>query len=223
MKDDSLERRNLLLARHGLAVPKIKYSLKELSLNNDTSFLSPGKNTALHLAARMGDKSAVEELLNRNTSLLTEKNIKGNTPLHLAARIGHVDVVEFLICHAEKLDVENGGVYEVISMRNMKDDTPLHEAVRGGHHSVTSLLVKKVVEANHSDLLASRNKAGESPFSMAINVNIVRTILEAEPSCLLHRGPNHETPLHRAVFRADLGKIAFSLVSFSSALTIRQS
>ncbi|KAL6314047.1 hypothetical protein AAG906_011782 [Vitis piasezkii] len=194
MKDDILERRNLLLARHGLAVPKIKYSLKELSLNNDTSFLSPGKNTALHLAARMGDTSAVEELLNRNTQ----------HPLHLAARIGHVDVVEFLICHAEKLDVENGGVYEVISMRNMKDDTPLHEAVRGGHHSVTSLLVKKVVEANHSDLLASRNKAGESPFSMAINVNIVRTILEAEPSCLLHRGPNHETPLHRAVFRADL-------------------
>ena len=208
MKDDILERRNLWLARHGLAVPKIKYSLKELSLNNDTSFLSPGKNTALHLAVRMGDKSAVEELLNRNPSLLSEKNIKGNTPLHLAARIGHVDVVEFLICHAEKLDVENGGVYEVISMRNMKDD-------RGGHHSVTSLLVKKVVEANHSDLLASRNKAGESPFSMVINVNIVRTILEAEPSCLLHRGPNHETPLHRAVFRADLGKIAFSLVSFS--------
>ena len=141
-----------MLARHGLAVPKIKYSLKELSLNNDTSFLSPGKNTALHLAARMGDKSAVEELLNRNTSLLTEKNIKGNTPLHLTARISHVDVVEFLIYHAEKLDVENGGVYEVISMRNMKDDTPLHEAVRGGHHLVTSLLVKKVVEANHSDL-----------------------------------------------------------------------
>ncbi|RVW99547.1 E3 ubiquitin-protein ligase MIB2 [Vitis vinifera] len=127
--------------------------IKELSLNNDTSFLSPGKNRTLHLAARMGDKSAVEELLNRNTSLLTEKNIKGNTPLHLTARISHVDVVEFLIYHAEKLDVENGGVYEVISMRNMKDDTPLHEAVRGGHHLVTSLLVKKVVEANHSDFL----------------------------------------------------------------------
>ncbi|KAJ9672026.1 hypothetical protein PVL29_025600 [Vitis rotundifolia] len=192
----------------GLGEPKIKYSLKELSLNNGTSFPSPGKNTALHLAARMGDKSAVEELLNRNTSLLTEKNIKGNTPLHLAARIGHFDVVEFLICHAEKLDVENGGVYEVISMRNMKDDTPLHEAVRGGHRSVTSLLVKKVVEANHSDLLASRNKAGESPFSMAIDLNyfegIVRTFLDAEPSCLLHRGPNNQTPLHRAVFRADL-------------------
>ncbi|KAL6314095.1 hypothetical protein AAG906_011830 [Vitis piasezkii] len=125
----------------------------------DSHFVSPGKNTTLHLAARIGDKSAVEELLNLDRSLLTEKNIKGNTPLHLAARFGHVDVVEFLICRAQNLDVENG-VYEVISMRNMNDNTPLHEAIRGDHHSVTSLLVDKVIKANHSDLLASRNNAG---------------------------------------------------------------
>ncbi|XP_034678037.1 protein ACCELERATED CELL DEATH 6-like isoform X2 [Vitis riparia] len=204
-----------LLTLFGFQIPIVKHSLTKLV--KDSHFVSPGKNTALHLAARIGDKRAVEELLNLDRSLLTEKNIKGNTPLHLAARFGHVDVVEFLIFRAQNLDVENGGVYEVISMRNMKDDTPLHEAVRGGHHSVTRLLVKKVVEANRSDLLASRNNAGESPFSMAIDVNyfgdIVRTILDAESSCLLHRGPNDETPLHRAVLRddLDLGTIAILL------------
>ncbi|KAJ9672017.1 hypothetical protein PVL29_025596 [Vitis rotundifolia] len=50
---------------------------------------------------------------------------------------------------------------------------------------------------------------------MAIDVNhfrdIVRTILDAEPSCLLHRGPNQQTPLHRAVLRDDLDTIAILL------------
>ncbi|KAL6314064.1 hypothetical protein AAG906_011799 [Vitis piasezkii] len=138
----------------------------------------------------MGNESAVEELLNLNTPLLTEKNIQGNTPLHLAASSGHVGVVESLILHANGSDVESGRVYEVISMRNVKNDTPLHEAVRGGHDGVTSLLVKEVVNANHSDLLASINEAGESLLSMAIDVkrsHIVEEILEAEPSSLLHR------------------------------------
>ena len=148
-------------------------------------------------------------LLNDNPSLLTEENIKGNTPLHLAASSGHVGVVESLIRHANGSDVESGRVYEVISMRNMKGDTPLHEALRGGHHLVTSLLVKEVVKANHSDLLAWINEAGESPLSMAIDVNrsrIVEEILKAEPSSLLHRGPNDQTPLHRAISSDDLGK-----------------
>ncbi|RVW25500.1 Protein accellerated cell death 6 [Vitis vinifera] len=138
----------------------------------------------------MGNESAVEELLNLNTPLLTEKNIQGNTPLHLAASSGHVGVVESLILHANGSDVESGRVYEVISMRNVKNDTPLHEAVRGDHDGVTSLLVKEVVNANHSDLLASINEAGESLLSMAIDVkrsHIVEEILEAEPSSLLHR------------------------------------
>ena len=212
----NLVQRRLGLDRKGVQerMDELRRSLglpqpKKLSLNDNTNFLIPGKNTALHWAARMGDKDSVEGLLNDNPSLLTEKNIKGNTPLHLAASSGHVGVVESLIRHVNGSDVESGGVYEVISMRNMKDDTPLHEAVRGGHHSVTSLLVKEVVKANHSDLLASINKAGESPLSMAIDVNrscIVEEILEAEPSSLLHRGPNDQTPLHRAILRDDLGK-----------------
>ncbi|RVW67601.1 putative ankyrin repeat protein [Vitis vinifera] len=195
------ERMHELRSRLGVPQPEI------LSLNDNTNFLIPWNNTVLHLAARMGNESAVEELLNLNTPLLTEKNIQGNTPLHLAASSGHVGVVESLILHANGSDVESGRVYEVISMRNVKNDTPLHEAVRGGHDGVTSLLVKEVVNANHSDLLASINEAGESLLSMAIDVkrsHIVEEILEAEPSSLLHRGPNDQTPLHRAILRDDL-------------------
>ncbi|XP_034680920.1 protein ACCELERATED CELL DEATH 6-like [Vitis riparia] len=199
-RNGSQETMGELRSRLGLPQPR------RFSLNDNTNFLIPVKNTALHWAARMGDKDSVERLLNDNPSLLTEKNIKGNTPLHLAASSGHVGVVESLIRHAKGLDVESGRVYEVISMRNMKDDTPLHEAVRGGHDSVISLLVKEV-KANHSDLLASINEAGESPLSMAIDVNrspIVEEILKAGPSSLLHRGPNGQTPLHRAILRDDL-------------------
>ena len=109
------------------------------------------KNTALHIAARVGNKKMVEALLSEGTptSLLTE-NSKYETPLHIAARSGHVHVVKFLIGSTiETTDVEPGGIQQVLRMRNMEGNTPLHEAVRNGHHSTVLVLV----EANDSDLL----------------------------------------------------------------------
>ncbi|XP_010644401.1 ankyrin repeat-containing protein BDA1-like [Vitis vinifera] len=141
----------------------------------------------------MGDKSAVEELLNRNTSLLTEKNIKGNTPLHLTARISHVDVVEFLIYHAEKLDVENGGVYEVISMRNMKDDTPLHEAVR----DTVQILLEKKPELNYE-----KDSYGRTPLHYAVASSgflvwiVCGHLLKRDSSIALLQDHYQATPAH---------------------------
>ena len=115
------------------------------------------KNTALHFAARVGDKKNVEALLTKGTlaSLLT-KNSKNETPLHIAARSGHVHVVKFLIDWAtQNTDVEIGGIQQVLRMRNMEGNTSLHEAVRNGHHSTVLVLV----ETNDSDLLVSHNNA----------------------------------------------------------------
>ncbi|KAL6311045.1 hypothetical protein AAG906_011846 [Vitis piasezkii] len=126
----------------------------------------------------MGDKSAVEELLKRNTSLLTEKNIK-----------------EFLICHAEKLDVENGGVYEVISMRNMKDDTPLHEAIRD---TVQILLEKK------PGLIYEKDSYGRTPLHYAAASSdflvwiVCGHLLKRDSSIALLQDHYQATPAHLA-------------------------
>ncbi|RVW94694.1 Ankyrin repeat-containing protein [Vitis vinifera] len=162
------------------------------------------KNTALHIAARVGNKKMVEALLSEGTpaSLLTE-NSKYETPLHIAARSGHVHVVKFLIGSTiETTDVEPGGIQQVLRMRNMEGNTPLHEAVRNGHHSTVLVLV----EANDSDLLVSLNNAGKSPLFMAVDARtseIVKTILpKSNPYSL--KSSNGQTILHKAILRADL-------------------
>ncbi|RVW99548.1 Ankyrin repeat-containing protein [Vitis vinifera] len=156
------------------------------------------KNTALHIAARVGNKKMVEALLSEGTpaSLLTE-NSKHENPLHIAARSGHVHVV--------------------LRMRNMEGNTPLHEAVRNGHHSTVLVLV----EANDSDLLVSLNNAGESPLFMAVDVRaseIVKTILpNSNPYSLLHRSSDGQTILHRAILRADLNSCGRSPLHYAAA------
>ncbi|RVW25483.1 Serine/threonine-protein phosphatase 6 regulatory ankyrin repeat subunit B [Vitis vinifera] len=127
------------------------------------------KNITLHIAARIGNKKIVQELLIEGTlaTVLTKKNSKHETALHIATRSGHVHVV--------------------LRMGNMKANTPLHEAVRNGHHSTVLVLV----EANDSDLFVSLNNAGKSPLFMAIDTKaseIVKTILpKPNPSSLLHK------------------------------------
>ncbi|XP_034681045.1 ankyrin-1-like [Vitis riparia] len=177
------------------------------------------KNTALHIAARVGNKKMVEALLSEGTpaSLLTE-NSKHETPLHIAARSGHVHVVKFLIDWAtESTDVETGGIQQVLRMRNMEGNTPLHEAVRNGHHSTVLVFM----EAKDSDLFVSLNNAGESPLLMAVDTRaseIVKTILpNSKPSSLLHRSSNGQTILHRAILRADLNSSGRSPLHYAAA------
>ncbi|KAJ9672016.1 hypothetical protein PVL29_025595 [Vitis rotundifolia] len=175
--------------QQAIAVHQVEISNLNLHVDCDSSHR---KNTALHIAARVGNKKIVVALLCKGTpaSLLTE-NSKRETPLHIAARSGHVDVVKFLIDWATYVEI--GGIQQALRMRNMEGNTPLHEAVRNGHHST----VLALVEANDSDLLVSLNNAGAS--------EIVKTILpNSNPSSLLHKSSDGQTIFHRAILRADL-------------------
>jgi ankyrin repeat protein len=53
--------------------------------------------TALHQAARAGDKQRVEQLLEAGADLEVRTLERGQTPLHLAAAAGHADLVPLLI------------------------------------------------------------------------------------------------------------------------------
>ncbi|RVW25495.1 Ankyrin repeat-containing protein [Vitis vinifera] len=134
------------------------------------------KNTALHIAARVGNKKMVEVLLSEGTpaSLLTE-NSKHETPLHIAARSGHVHVVKFLIYWAtESTDVEAGGIQQ-------QNDSDLLVSLNNAGESPLFMAV---------DARASE---------------IVKTILpKSNPYSLLHRSSDGQTILHRAILRANL-------------------
>ncbi|RVW67614.1 Serine/threonine-protein phosphatase 6 regulatory ankyrin repeat subunit B [Vitis vinifera] len=213
---------NILIQRvHQAIVVAVAVDHDEISnLNLHVGFdSSQRKNTTLHIAARVGNKKMVEALFSEGTpaSLLTE-NSKHETPLHIAARSGHVHVVKFLIYWAtESIDVEPGGIQQVLRMRNMEGNTPLHEAVRNGHHSTVHVLV----EANDSDLLVSLNNAKESPLFMAVDARaseIVKTILpKSNPYSLLHRSSEGQTILHRAILRADLNSCGRSPLHYAVA------
>ncbi|KAI8899802.1 ankyrin repeat-containing domain protein [Globomyces pollinis-pini] len=93
-----------------------------------------GENTAqidnpLHEAAKRGNISFVEELLNAGVSA-NGLDRAGNAPIHWACRGGHVEVVKMLISKQVILNVQN-----------KLGDTPLHCAAWGDHEEVVRLLL----------------------------------------------------------------------------------
>ncbi|BET29746.1 hypothetical protein wCauBTS_03530 [Wolbachia pipientis] len=110
---------------------------------------------SLHLAARLGDLKAVEDLLKKEANVNT-KNDKGQTPLDLAkteeiknllqsikdandklleaAKSGNIDDVENLLNREEKVQV---------NAENEFEETPLHLSAQNGHKDVVEFLLSK--------------------------------------------------------------------------------
>jgi len=110
--------------------------------------------TALHHAASLGDRRAVERLLEFDecTAYVLDKN--GHSPLHVAARNGHADVIERIIHYCpdsgELLDLNGRSV--------------LHFAVLSGKVNV----VRCVVEiAELQWLINQPDNGGNTPLHLA--------------------------------------------------------
>ncbi|KAL4273872.1 hypothetical protein GQ457_13G002580 [Hibiscus cannabinus] len=153
-------------------------------------------NTALHLAARLGHKHLVEEIIKQRPSLTFKINHKGETPVHAAARTGKRDVVDFFINAMRD--------YKGIHIGRMRDkfgNTPLHGSVRNEHYKVMVALAE-----NDRPSLRGINDVGESPLSIAIDMRLTSyaaKIIRLHPETLDDIGQNGQTPLHVAVKRND--------------------
>ncbi|KAK2639496.1 hypothetical protein Ddye_027291 [Dipteronia dyeriana] len=160
-------------------------------------------NTALHLAARLGDIRVIKLILRHEPSFLYEKNGNGETPMHIAAKAGNAYMIEIFVEHDRNRNVGQGNI---LWLTDKQHNTPLHNAVMN-HHSLAAVLLMN----NDSGTIPSMNDAKQSPISIAIDTSstsyhisstyIVWFMIKEHLSSHDYRGPNELTFLHCAVIR----------------------
>lgn len=82
-------------------------------------------NTALHIAAALGNLSVCKSMISKNPNLIAMRNLNGETPLFLTALHGKIEA--FLYLHS----VSN----EDYLVRRNDGDTILHAAISGEYFS----------------------------------------------------------------------------------------
>lgn len=115
-------------------------------------------NTELMNAAKGGDITAVQNVLNRGAKVNEQSN-KGKTALMFAASEGHADVASFLIAQGAKVDIaDNYGT------------TALIVASTSGHDKVVDLLLKNNANPN------VRDQSGSAPLVNAVYFGHTKTV-----------------------------------------------
>ncbi|WP_341821498.1 ankyrin repeat domain-containing protein [Wolbachia endosymbiont (group A) of Myopa testacea] len=138
---------------------------------------------SLHLAARLGNLEAVEDLLGKGADVNAQNDI-GNTPLHFAAENGHKEVVDALL--------GKDGIN--VNAQDKYNNTPLHLAAQMGYAEIVKDLLDKGANVNAKD------KSGWTPLHLATiykHEDIVKLLLDDEAN--VTAVDNHRyTPLHYA-------------------------
>ncbi|WP_341810741.1 ankyrin repeat domain-containing protein [Wolbachia endosymbiont (group A) of Campoletis raptor] len=144
---------------------------------------------SLHLAAKLGNLEAVQDLLGKGANV-NAQNDTGKTPLHWAAREGHKQVVQALLDKGAN-----------VNATDQDGKTPLHWAAVKGHEEVVeALLGKHGIDVN----LADKNK--DTPLHSVlkkdnIDINVLNALLRAEGINVNAQDKDNRTPLHWATGR----------------------
>ncbi|KAI9095404.1 hypothetical protein K1719_026438 [Acacia pycnantha] len=115
------------------------------------------KNTALHLAASMGNARMCHIIANVERTLVDDRNIDGETPLFLAATHGRKQA--FLCLHfIRNPDVTNPFI---ANCRRNNGDTILHAAINGDYFDLAFRIIHL-----YKELANSVNEVGLSPLHL---------------------------------------------------------
>jgi ankyrin repeat protein len=179
---------------------------KQLDLDGIVSIASIGGRTPLHHAARNNHIGIVQSLLKDSRTNVNHFDGDGLNVLHRAAKKGHVELVRLFIEHpdidpARRVCEKTRGVYDKRWNTRHPGKTFLHLASR---HQYCQAVVKYAVEC-HTDLLYTRDDAGQTPLHCAVECGAVVNvkILLEEPSIDPNiQDSSKRTPLHLSVVNA---------------------
>ncbi|XP_064995419.1 palmitoyltransferase AKR1-like [Musa acuminata AAA Group] len=115
-------------------------------------------DTALHVAATVGDLDVAKALLRKNSKLVSERNKKNETPLHKAALYGHETMF---------WDLVKMGSHDP-SERREDGATVLHCAIMGS----APALALKIAKA-YTNLITSRNDAAVTPLQLMVTIPVI--------------------------------------------------
>ncbi|KAH9329142.1 hypothetical protein KI387_001250, partial [Taxus chinensis] len=165
------------------------------------SEVTPGGNTALHLAAYYNHLEIVRVLLQYLPSEhLGVQNLQGNTAIHEAAKAGWYEIVNLLL--ASNKDAGN--------IVNNAGETALFKACEGGHLDI----VKKLLPYTSSEH-DNRTSDGQTPLHSAIfkgHTGVIEILLEHRSELLRKVDHSGRTPLHSAACVAEKSQIATLLM-----------
>ena len=144
--------------RKELGCPEISLteSCKRKELINLTKFLateeviSENNGEPLRTAAKSGNFSAVEYLIQSCDANVNERDTRGATALLLACMENHLDIIDMLLDWDADVNL-------------CAEETPLTAACRNGRQEIVNRLLKK------NPNLSKRNKMGMTPVEVAVN------------------------------------------------------
>ncbi|KAL4976816.1 ankyrin repeat-containing domain protein [Aspergillus desertorum] len=141
----------------------------------------------LHEAAREGNLSLAESLLNANPKLATTKDDDDRLPIHWAVAYNRLPIVELLVSTKDfDPDVEDGSCWTPLmiaaSLKNSEGDPIIELLLRKG----ADVNVKSVTGQNALHFATSK-----------ANISTVRTLLENKCSARV-KDKRGQLPLHRA-------------------------
>jgi cyclase len=94
----------------------------------------------IHEAARNGDLSKIQILVQEKPDLVHLKDEEGRTPLHWASRGIHLDILKFLVEHGAEINARDDG-----------NVTPLHSLSFRGDEKAMELLIRKGADIEAKD------------------------------------------------------------------------
>jgi len=136
--------------------------------------------TALHVAAKVGDLTTLQHLLDKTTNA-SPRDFMGYTPLHYAAGRGHIDLVDALINAGAQIDIQSN-----------PDQTPLLLAAKSNRMACVIRLLDAGADTTIADFL------GQSPLHTAVRIGrpvLCATLIKAGAP-VNARDRDKKTPLH---------------------------
>ncbi len=131
-------------------------------------------------AVKNNDLNLVKQIIDKESSVLNQKDKTGNTPLHGAAIIGSVPISEFLLSSGAD-----------INATNTMQSTPLHTAIENKQDEVAKFLIEKGANLN------IKGRGGNTPLHAAAysNRKEIAELLISGGADLEIRNEQNYTPL----------------------------